>query len=309
MAEKVILAWIMKSCLAEYADCTVNEIAEKYIEEKPQVAQIPVAPDERQNTSVIQGTGVEDTTITEGTVTFDIRFHAAVPVSREQIGLMINIEAQNQFYPGYPLTKRGIYYCCRMISSQYGTVFTGSHYEKLKKVYSVWICMDPPKSRENTITRYFIQEGNLIGRVREPVKNYDLLSVLLLCPGDPESSGSEGILKLLGVLLSSEIKANDKKKLLEQEFYIEMNRTMEREVEQMCNLSQGVEQRGIQKGIQRGIQKGIQEGMKKGIFESIQNLMDTMNWSAKDAMDALRIKEEDRFQYIELLNDRNRDSQ
>ncbi len=309
MAEKVILAWIMKSCLAEYADCTVNEIAEKYIEEKPQVAQIPVAPDERQNTSVIQGTGVEDTTITEGTVTFDIRFHAGVPVSSEQIGLIINIEAQNQFYPGYPLTKRGIYYCCRMISSQYGTVFTGSHYEKLKKVYFVWICMDPPKSRENTITRYFIQEGNLIGRVREPVKNYDLLSVLLLCPGDPESSGSEGILKLLGVLLSSEIKANDKKKLLEQEFYIEMNRTMEREVEQMCNLSQGVEQRGIQKGIQRGIQKGIQEGMKKGIFESIQNLMDTMNWSAKDAMDALRIKEEDRFQYIELLNDRNRDSQ
>ena len=195
----------MKSCLTEYADCTVNEIAEKYIEEKPQVTEIPVAPDERQNTSVIQGTGVEDTTITEGTVTFDIRFHAGVPVSSEQIGLIINIEAQNQFYPGYPLTKRGIYYCCRMISSQYGTVFTGSHYEKLKKVYSVWICMDPPKSRENTITRYFIQEGNLIGRVREPVKNYDLLSVLLLCPGDPGSSGSEGILKLLGVLLASEI--------------------------------------------------------------------------------------------------------
>ena len=299
----------MKSCLAEYADCTVNEIAEKYIEEKPQVTEIPVAPDERQNTSVIQGTGVEDTTITEGTVTFDIRFHAAVPVSREQIGLMINIEAQNQFYPGYPLTKRGIYYCCRMISSQYGSVFTGYHYEKLKKVYSVWICMDPPKSRENTITRYFIQEGNLVGSVQESVKNYDLLSVLLLCPGDPVSQSSEGILKLLGVLLSSEIKANDKKKLLEQEFHIEMNRTMEREVEQMCNLSQGVEQRGIQKGIQRGIQKGIQEGMKKGVFESIQNLMDTMNWSAKDAMDALRIKEEDRFQYIELLNDRNRDSQ
>ena len=58
----------MKSCLTEYADCTVNEIAEKYIEEKPQVT--------------------------------DIRFHAGVPVSSEQIGLIINIEAQNQFYPG-----------------------------------------------------------------------------------------------------------------------------------------------------------------------------------------------------------------
>ena len=294
----------MKSCLAEYADCTVNEIAEKYIEEKPQVAEIPVAPDERQSTSVIQGTGVEDTTITEGTVTFDIRFHAGVPVSSEQIGLIINIEAQNQFYPGYPLTKRGIYYCCRMISSQYGSVFTGSHYEKLKKVYSVWICMDPPKSRENTITRYFIQEGNLVGSVQEPVKNYDLLSVLLLCPGNPASQSSEGILKLLGVLLSSKIKAEEKKKLLEQEFHVEMNRTMESEVEQMGSLSQGVEQRGIQKGIQKGIQRGI----KKGILESIQALMDTMNWSVQDAMDALKIKEQDRPEYMELLKDEEQNS-
>ena len=286
----------MKSCLTEYADCTVNEIAEKYIEEKPQVTEIPVAPDERQNTSVIQGTGVEDTTITEGTGTFDIRFHAGVPVSSEQIGLIINIEAQNQFYPGYPLTKRGIYYCCRMISSQYGSVFTGSHYEKLKKVYSVWICMDPPKSRENTITRYFIQEGNLAGSVQEPVKNYDLLSVLLLCPGDPASQNSEGILKLLGILLSSKIKAEEKKKLLEQNFHVEMNRTMEREVEQMGSLSQGVEQRGIQKGIQRGI------------LESIQALMETMNLSIQDAMDALKIKEQDRAEYIELLKEKERNS-
>ena len=276
----------MKSCLTEYADCTVNEIAEKYIEEKPQVTDIPVAPDERQNTSVIQGTGVEDTTITEGTVTFDIRFHAGVPVSSEQIGLIINIEAQNQFYPGYPLTKRGIYYCCRMISSQYGSVFTGSHYEKIKKVYSVWICMDPPKSRQNTITRYFIQEGNLAGRVKEPRKNYDLLSVLLICPGKPDSQDSEGILRLLGVLLSSEIKSNDKKKLLEQEFQIEMNWTaMEKEVNQMGSLSQGVERKG----------------MKKGILQSIRALMETMDLSVQDAMDALKINEQDRPEYIELL--------
>ena len=33
---------------------------------------------------------------------------------------MINVEAQNDFYPGYPLVKRGIYDCSRMISPQYG---------------------------------------------------------------------------------------------------------------------------------------------------------------------------------------------
>ena len=102
---------------------------------------------------------------------------------------------------------------------------------------------------------------------------------MLICPGNPDSQDSEGILRLLGVLLSSEIKSNDKKKLLEQEFQIEMNWTaMEKEVNQMGSLSQGVERKG----------------MKKGILQSIRALMDTMNWSVQDAMDALKINEQGR---------------
>ena len=275
----------MKSCLWEYADCDVNEIAEKYMEEKPQIGEIPVAPDERENTPLIQGTGVEDTTITEGTVTFDIRFTAAVPSVREKIGLILNVEAQNQFHPGYPLIKRGIYYCCRMVSSQYGTVFTKSHYEKIKKVYSIWICTNPPEYRKNTITGYAITEKNFVGQVKEARKDYDLLSALMLCLGDPEEDEDQGILRLLSVLLSTEIKAGQKKEILEKEYHIEMNRKFEEEVWQMCNLSEGVEQKGIQ----------------KGIFKSITNLMDTMNWTAQEAMDALKIEEEERPRYIELL--------
>lgn len=49
----------------------------------------------------------------------------------------INLEAQNDFNPGYPLLKRAVYYCGRMISSQYGTVFVKSHYEKIQKI---WEC-------------------------------------------------------------------------------------------------------------------------------------------------------------------------
>ena len=68
----------------------------------------------------------------------------------------------------------------------------------------------------------------------------------------------------------------------------------------MGSLSQGVEQRGIQKGIQRGI--------KKGILESIQALMETMDLSVQDAMDALKIKEQDRPEYMELLKDEEQNS-
>ena len=40
----------------------------------------------------------------------------------------------------------------------------------------------------------------------------------------------------------------------------------------MCNLSKGVEEKGIQKGIQEGIQKGIQKGLDKGITAMILTL-------------------------------------
>ena len=120
---------------------------------------MPVLPDE--DGTIINGMDAEDKSVHEGTVTFDIRLRAIVLSFREPIALIINVEAQDKFYPGYPLIKRGIYYCCRMISSQYGREFTDSHYEKIKKVYSIWICVNPPKNRENTITRYRPVEEHL----------------------------------------------------------------------------------------------------------------------------------------------------
>ena len=136
LANKIILAWIMKSCLEEYKDYDVQTIAEKYIEGDPQISAISVNPDEEQ----IQGSSTEDVTIQEGTITYDIRFFAIVPISGEFVRLILNCEAQNNFYPGYPLLKRGIFYCSRMISAQYGKEFTDSHYESIRKVYSIWVC-------------------------------------------------------------------------------------------------------------------------------------------------------------------------
>ena len=38
----------------------------------------------------------------------------------------------------------------------------------------------------------------------------------------------------------------------------------------MCNLSEGIEQRGIEKGIQQGIKEGIQQGIQQGIEQGIE---------------------------------------
>ena len=155
-----------------------------------------------------------------------------------------------------------------------------------------------PDERENTpliqgtgVEDTTITEKNYVGQVKEDRKDYDLLSALMLCLGDPEEDEDQGILRLLSVLLSIEIKAWQKKEILEKEYHIEMSQKFEEEVSQMCNLSEGVEQKGIQ----------------KGILESISNLMDTMNWTAKEAMDALKIKEEERSLYEKLLKDKKAD--
>ena len=287
LSEKAILARIMKACLEEYKNCDVNDIAGKYIEGQPQVSEVPVLPDE--SGSVISGMDTEDKSIREGSVTYDIRFRAVVPGTEEQIGLIINVEAQNDFYPGYPIITRGVYYCCRIISSQYGREFTGSHYERIKKVYSIWICMNPPKYRKNSITRYRLVEEQLVGEAVEPVENYDLLSIVMLCLGGPGGGNYEGVLRMLDVLLSNETSEVEKRKILQDDYDIQMTQTMEQEVSVMCNLSKGVEE------------KGMAKGMTNGILASIKNLVKNLGMSVEQAMSVLEVPEAERQNYRDLL--------
>ena len=48
----------------------------------------------------------------------------------------------------------------------------------------------------------------------------------------------------------------EKKRRLQEEFSIAMTREFEGEVENMCNLSQGLVEYGIERGMKRGIEKG-----------------------------------------------------
>ena len=106
--------------MKEYKDCSIRDIADHYIEGIPEISQREVHRDEApaSDPGKIRGENTEDKAVNEGTVRYDIMFRAILPQGQEKIELIINIEAQKDFYPGYPLIKRGIYYGCRMISSQ-----------------------------------------------------------------------------------------------------------------------------------------------------------------------------------------------
>ncbi len=62
------------------------------------------------------------------------------------------------------------------------------------------------------------------------------------------------LLQLLETLQYLNLHPAEKKKILQDEFDINMSRAFETEMSEMCNLSQGVWEKGVEKGREEGIQ-------------------------------------------------------
>lgn len=244
LSEKGILAQILKDCTEEFHSCSIEDIVNKYIQGSPEVGQVTVMPAETK----VESTHTEDKSSTEGTVFYDIRFNAIAPVDGKLIRLIINIEAQNDFHPGYPLLKRAMFYGCRMISSQYGTVFVRSEYGKIEKVYTIWVCMEPTEKWAYTITRYHMEEENIIGNAKAPKADYDLITPVLVCLGEKKYTELQGVLRMLNLLFVDNVSKDEKIKTLRQDFGIQTTPKLEKGVAEMCNLSDGIERRGEKRG-------------------------------------------------------------
>ena len=160
-----------------------------------------------------------------------------------------------------------------MISAQYGTEFVHSEYEKIKKVVSIWICDSPPNDRRNSITRYCLEEKNLLGNEKEERKNYDLLEVIVVRIG---GGPSEGVVELLNTLFHSKETALERSRILEGKFGIPMTEKLETEVSEMCNLSQGLLEEGRAEGREEGRAEGRAEGFEEATEHGMQILIQTM---------------------------------
>lgn len=73
---------------------------------------------------------------------------------------------------------------------------------------------------------------------------------------------------------------------MEHEFDIPMTETIERKVEDMCNLSKGVEEKGFE----------------KAELQNIKSIMENLKMTAEQAMEALNIALDKRARYSSLLN-------
>lgn len=135
LANKLVLAHILKDCVKEYQACSIMDIAQKYIEGEPEVGitgvymddsnsheQPDIKPEtvvtqaaevqtmntqevnaqamsiQAMNTQVtkVQGMGNEDISQNEGTVYYDVRFNAIAPSTEEHGNIRLIINAEAQ---------------------------------------------------------------------------------------------------------------------------------------------------------------------------------------------------------------------
>ena len=253
LADKQVLARIVKENVREFAKYDLDVI-ENCIEGEPQVNEVAVHP-AGHKTEKITGMQNESIIPNEGKVTFDIRFTIVTP-EKERLKIIMNIEAQKKYHVGYGFVPRGVFYCARMISEQLNTEFGTDDYDQIKKVYSIWICMESPEYVANTITAYEIKPRDVYGTFRGE-ERYDLLSVIIirLSKSEHAEKGNQ-LIRMLTTLLSDTMDVERKKKILEEEHGMRMTQKLERRMRAMCNLSEGILERGIDIGLERGIERG-----------------------------------------------------
>lgn len=247
LGNKWILALLMKALISEYSQAPVAEII-KCIEGEPEIGTVKMAPGET-NPLNVEGRNTEDGVQGEGVIYFDIRFFAYLPWMSEtkMIKIIVNVEAQKSFNPGYYIESRGIFYGSRMISAQFGTEFAAPHYNDIKKVYSIWICMNVPKYIGNAVSCYSFGKKDILPGIPDRKEAYDKICLIIVCLNE-ESEKQNNLTDMLNILFSTELGRDDKKAILEEKYKIPMDDGLGEEVNAMCNLSEYVEEVGFKRG-------------------------------------------------------------
>ena len=266
LADPQVLTRILKGTIEEFSEMSLEdighaikgtiEISDSF---KDKLAMSSV--DEKKQESYIPD---------EGEIVFDIKCRAVLP--EEMVDIIINVEAQKsskETVLRYPLDKRIIYYLSRLVSEQKDTYFFNSDYGRIKKVTSIWICMDAAADKDSINEICFTQKS-LFG---EPVElnNLNLMRAYIISirkDDNPEKS-KNNLIAMLEVLFGSDKKEIKKKRLVDEHQMI-MTTEFESEVNDMCNLSQVVKEKGIAEGRAEGRAEGATKERLRTINKMLQ---------------------------------------
>ena len=251
VGHKRILAQILIKTVDEFKGMNPKAVAD-CIEGTPYISAVPVEPGLTnvvldRNGQRIVGFNTENQEINEGLARFDIVFYVRTKDGLSQI--IINVAQKDE--PGeYEILNRAIFYVSRLVSSQKERDFENSSYNDIKRVYSIWICMN---MEENTMSHIHLTKEDLIGSY-EWKGNLDLINIVMigLAKELPEHDETYELHRLLGALLSQELTVDEKLNIIGNEYNIPIEENMRKDVSAMCNLGEGIEEKGIAIGRETG---------------------------------------------------------
>ena len=261
LAQKSILAHILVKTVDEFKGMKSEDVV-KYIEGEPSISVVPVEPGlaNMEKTDAagqrIVGLNTENAEINEGLVRFDIIFYVRMKNGLSQI--IVNIEAQKDEPTEYKILNRAIFYVSRLISSQKERDFVNTNYDDIKQVFSIWICMNMD---DNSLSHIHLTKDEML----KPCNwkgNLDLLNIVLIGITNeiPEHDEKYEMHRLIGALLSSELKEQEKLDIIEHEYNIPISQEFREDVRIMCNLSTGIEERATEKTSEKFILNMYKKG-------------------------------------------------
>ena len=248
LGNKIILAHILVKTVDEFKGMNPKEVV-SYIEGEPLIGVVPVEPGltnagKEENGQRIVGMNTENAEINEGLVRFDIIFYVRMKDGISQV--IVNVEAQKDEPTSYHILNRAVFYVSRLVSSQKERDFVKTNYNDIRRVFSIWVCMGMD---ESSMAYVHLAKDDLLGSY--PWKGgLDLLNIVLIGIANelPEHDDKYGMHRLLSTLLSMELSVDEKLGIMEKEYSIAVDDRIREDVSAMCNLSQGIREKGRAEG-------------------------------------------------------------
>jgi len=247
LADKQILSRILKYTIEEFQDMDFEDIM-GCIGNDIEIGTRPVDAG-LSNLGRVEETITEDNVPGEGIIYYDIRFTAYH--KEKEIKILINIEAQKSSDSdklGYHLENRIVFYLARMISAQKQIEFFHSDFDNLKKVRSIWICMDNDVT-EDSIEEISFDRKTVFGNKIISYHTDLMKGIIVNIRNDKDHNSREGVKKSQNVLIAmleellSEKDAVEKKRILADEYGMIMTAELEGRIRIMCNLSENIRER------------------------------------------------------------------
>ncbi len=288
LKHKCILANIIREVIPEFKGMSVSEV-ETHIG-RVEALSHPLDDNYAESSvnDIVEMKNTVSKSINDGDIYYDVYFDAFVDKESERIKLIVNMEIQNDFYPGYPIARRAGYYSARAITDQRGTVFKDQEYDKIRKVYSIWICPKPSKETAGEVREIGLQEKPNEKLTPLPPETYQIMSIFIVYCCDPSVGCENTLADFCSTLFSAGLSADERNAKLAEKYHIPDE--IRKEVIKMGVIGEAYLQTGIEQGIEMGEERAsnrlLFETLKAGV--SISKVAQIYNTTEAEVLDFCR---------------------